>query len=882
MAHPNKKEPHSFEETAPGMGESSIRWDVAAGAKSKCSAVWTWNMTQGVCTISDGWDALLQSDLATAPDGIPSGENPLRWFSRVHSEDRAAVERAVLALSTGECHELSVVFRVCRANGCWSWIFLRGDIVEHSEAGEERIASGVAVDVSPLRVDAKFQQGIPGVGDSSFHALLENSPDLYVRLDKELFPVYMNSAISRYMEGGRESISYTDSLKDMNVEPEYLSFLQANIKRVFEEGATLRQMVTFRTGKGEFTGEYSFWPEVDQLGRVAYAMTHFRDLTESLLVEKRAGLNERRLSALYQLTQMDSAAEEEVLQFVLESLLELTESRGGFIFLPNAEPFGKGKMFWTDAERAAAGYKGGVTEEDFPKELAGLMAMESGTPQYRVVQNGGRNPPIQCAFNGWVRIVRGIVAPGTEDDRVMCLAGVYNKLSDYDEADLQQLEAFVSSAWLLIRRHRLLREMQRAKETAEHANRVKDEFLANVSHELRTPLNGMLGMLQLLTLLPMGEEQQEYVRMAGSSGKALLRIISDILDFSRMEAGKAQLHPETFNFREALQAVCCLFEMEAAQRHVKLSLQVDEDVPQQLVGDDARLRQVLFNIVGNALKFTEKGEVEVRCCRLASAGVSPAQIAVHVRDTGIGIPQELQGMIFEPFIQIDNPSARKHAGTGLGLAIVKRLITMMGGRIDVESEPGLGTTVHCVFPFAVPEDGGGMRENVAPYSTGSGGRVLDILVAEDDPVSRFAINAFLQRLGHNVLCVENGRRALEAFQLHAFDCIFADIQMPEMDGLELVERIRTLGVGGVVPGQELVKEVRERFPGKPIEEGAVCRDVPVVAVSAHAMPGDKDRFLQRGVNFYIAKPIIMSELQQALAYVEQLLDVRASHHTGSL
>ena len=407
--------------------------------------------------------------------------------------------------------------------------------------------------------------------------------------------------------------------------------------------------------------------------------------------------------------------------------------------------------------------------------------------------------------------------------------------------------------------------LEKAKTMAETANRAKDEFLATVSHELRTPLNGVLGMLQLLQLSPLSGEQREYVRIACLSGQTLLRIISDILDFSRMESGRMELRDGIFDLRETLLSTMSLFISQARSKGLETTVSIDERLPAALVGDDARVRQIVFNLVGNALKFTNQGGIGLECSLLPHSARGKAWVYIAVRDTGVGMPPQMHGAIFEAFTQLDSSSAREQPGTGLGLVIVKRLVRMMGGALTVESEEGEGTTIHCSLPFTRADRRVADRMRRRPAFAGQRQQRLDVLVAEDDPVGRFALNAFLLRGGHRVVCVESGRQALEAVQLHAFDCLITDIQLPVMDGLEVTHRIRQGRFSGITPSREVADAVRNAVPEAPAAARlAVPRDLPVIALTAHAMSGDREYFLRMGMDMYLAKPVIMEELYAAL------------------
>jgi signal transduction histidine kinase/CheY-like chemotaxis protein len=387
-------------------------------------------------------------------------------------------------------------------------------------------------------------------------------------------------------------------------------------------------------------------------------------------------------------------------------------------------------------------------------------------------------------------------------------------------------------------RRQTLKELRRARQKAEEASQAKSLFLAHMSHEIRTPLTGIMGLAELALTNPTAPGVKDYLVLIRQSGQNLLQIINDILDFSKVEAGKLELNPSDFSVRRMLEATVSLFEPRAMEKGITLSLAMNAEPPDLLHGDELRLRQILYNLVGNAIKFTEKGGVEVR---LAAAVKTPSgtTLTIEVRDTGCGIPADRLPAIFDRFTQADSFPTRSHQGTGLGLAIVRQLVEAMGGAIEVHSTVDSGST----FTISMPLEGAKLNAGpgTADATTRDTGRSLSVLVAEDNPVNQLFLRRTLEKLGHIPTCVPDGSQALDALRAAAFDCVLMDIQMPRMDGSEATRRIRQdLGLA-----------------------------MPVIALTAHAMQGDREKYLTQGFDDYLAKPVTIQELERVLGSVQK-------------
>jgi|GEM_PF-3221477 len=401
-------------------------------------------------------------------------------------------------------------------------------------------------------------------------------------------------------------------------------------------------------------------------------------------------------------------------------------------------------------------------------------------------------------------------------------------LRDFESADLLQQRT---------------RELAVAKRLAESASEAKSLFLANMSHEIRTPINGILGMTELALATDLDPEQQEYLELARYSGTNLLTLVNDLLDFSRIEAGRMELEPKRVDLREQLSRnVEALTKGNKACR-VPVTWRVADTVPAVLILDDNRYKQILINLLGNAIKFTPDGGITVTVDASPSGG-GMLEIRTTVRDTGIGIAPDKQGTIFGTFSQADNSFVRQYGGTGLGLAISSQLVQLMGGTIKVESEEGSGSA----FTFTIQACPVGEESPCpeAPASTSSNGPEpegkLLVLVVEDNPVNSRFVQRYLEKRGHQVVVAANGQLGVEAFTAHDFDLVLMDVQMPVMDGLQATTAIRD-------------------------HEGDPEIHVPVVGLTAHASAEDRERCLEAGMDGYLTKPVDLSMLDKLLADV---------------
>ncbi|MFP5258454.1 MAG: ATP-binding protein [Acidobacteriota bacterium] len=626
----------------------------------------------------------------------------------------------------------------------------------------------------------------------------------------------VNAALCRFF-GYDEATFLTKNVNDLAdsgeeaVSPRFISLALAGIKEQF------RFEKRYRHSSGsEIWARISARLVRDAAGEPLHFIAHVLDVTESRRNAELLTRHANALEALLQLSRMREADFPELGQAVLSRAVALTDSRDGLAAM--ADPDGDGFVILAAEGSALAAF--GLPPETRSFKAQDAPALVGACDDRLPSQDDGRP--------------NHLVVPMYEAADTMLLLAVTGKPTSYGEDDIRRLTLLGEGVLNHIKDRSREQALRQARQQAEAASQAKSGFLANMSHEIRTPLSGIIGLAQMTLTQNPRPELREHLELILDSSRSLLAIVNDILDFSKIEAGKMEFLPVDFDLRDTIDRTVKSFQFSARQKGLGLTARVDSEVPAMVHGDPDRIMQVVRNLVGNALKFTDHGEVE-GTLTLARPG-DPMLVACSVRDTGIGIPKDRQHELFQIFSQLESTRTKRFGGTGLGLAISRRLVELMGGSIDVESLPGQGST----FTFTVslrPASETSVEPLPREVSSQDGDFAgLRVLLAEDNQVNRLFLKHFLTEAGCQVRLAGSGVQALEQLCQEPADLVLMDIQMPEMDGAEATRRIRDG------------------------EAGEAARGMPVVALTAYSMKGDRERFLSVGLDDYVSKPVDVDEL----------------------
>jgi signal transduction histidine kinase/AmiR/NasT family two-component response regulator len=568
-------------------------------------------------------------------------------------------------------------------------------------------------------------------------------------------------------------------------------------------------------------------------------------------MEKDAPGNAEYFQALARISRMSERSVNEICDFALEEAVKLTQSDIGYIYF-YSEQSNKFTLYsWSKSVMDQCS----ITNPQmiYPLEHTGLWG-EAVRQRRPIMVNDyhSANPLKRGCPEGHAPLHRFLTLPVFDKNEIVAVIGVGNKKDAYNDAETHQLQLFMDSVWRLIAHRSMEEQLRLTRDAAEAANRSKSEFLAQLSHEIRTSMNGVYGMAELLHTTNLDEQQLEYLHILQASADGLLLLLNDTLDLARIESGKLSLCMAEFSVATVLHEVAESQRYMLGLKDLHLRLDLDAAIPERLVGDALRMKQILLNLLINAIKFTEHGQITVRS-RLLGQTKENILVKITVADTGIGMSENTLRQVFSPFEQATAETAGRFGGSGLGLAICKQLTELHGGEIEVESELGKGSAFHVTLPFTAAAAATPLAAGRIDVQGADAVAPCRILVAEDNEMIRNLLCTLLAHMGHQSVSCGDGRSALEQLQHHRFDLILMDIRMPIMDGLQALRHLRAW---------------EKRSGGRQ----------PVVALTAHAMAGDRKRFLAAGFDGYLAKPIKMQEFTRMLQ--EMLAPGRTEEETA--
>ena len=773
---------------------------------------------------SPAYEALVRRPLSEAESHMTM------WHDAVHPMDRELVAADFKAQREGRNTETE--YRVIWPDGQTRWVLNRGFPVL-DESGRVEYITGITSDITK----AKEYEIALRESELRYRMVVERAYDGIIIVQDEIIQ-FSNNRV-----GELTGYDFSDLVGS--------TFIEFIHPTMVEEVSARYEMRM----KGDSTTENYEIILVDRKGRniwmeASTGLIHFngrpadlvvlRNITERKLNEEKRLINQARLEALFHLNQMDiESSQQEICDFALEEAVRFTKSEGGYLHFFHEDQLNLDMYSWSKHVLKTC-HTPSTTHS--PLEEAGLWA-DCIRRRQPVIHNDYQEmiekkglPP------GHFQIRSHMSVPIFDGDKIVAVVGVGNKVEPYDQSDVTQLYLFMDGMWKILQKKRMNLALVEAKEAAVAASKAKSIFLANMSHEIRTPLNGTMGMLQLLQETSLTSEQREFTEIALQSGRGLLTLINDILDFSKIEAGKVELNNDPFILNDLMHSINDMFLFQCQEKGLELKIYLENDLPGILVGDSGRLRQILVNLVGNAVKFTHVGgvriEVSVDSDVSSSGGCG---LRFTITDTGIGIPEEQLNDIFEMFTQVTGNSSQSIHGTGLGLSIVKHLVTLMGGRIDVKSSVGYGS--HFSFSVIMDEleDQPTPRPQTAPGAErGSGDRPLEILIVEDHPINRVLASRLLEKMGHRTTVMEDGEQAVAILEIRRFDLVFMDIRMPKLDGLQATRIIRSNRFG----------------PNNPY--------IPIIAMTANVMKAEKEAWLAAGMDDCVAKPFNPTEFKAAI------------------
>ena len=757
------------------------------------------------------------------------------------------------AARCGQPLKLNAELELLRRDGSTVWVEATGGEMR-DESGQIVGILGVSRDIS----ERKLTQEALHRSERQLRMFADNVTDVIWAMDVSGRLTYMSPSVAQLL--GYSAEEATRLTIDDVVAPELATLAHRHLAQALEmarngervKGGTLELEQVRQDGSTVMT-EVSYSGMYDESGEMVAIQGISRDITARELAEEERALATQRMESLLALSHMTDKATDEIIAIVVEDAIRMTQSTIGYLALMNEDESVLTMRYWSKSAHADCG----VIDQPiaYPLETTGLWG-EAVRQRQPVVTNdyAAPNPLKRGTPEGHVPLIRHMNVPIFDGQRIVAVAGVGNKSTDYDERDLRQLQLLMEGWWRIVAKKQYEANLAQVRDEAQAANRAKSRFLATMSHEIRTPMTAILGYADLLRDPTINaSSRNNYAATIHRSGEHLLALINDILDLSKIEAGKMSLSMERCQIISLLADVASVVRPRAIQHGISFAIEYAAAIPETIHTDGARLRQAIINLAGNAVKFTEEGSVRIIASFLPDGCEGEPAMRIDVIDTGIGIAKDVLPHLFRPFNQGDAAVSQKFGGTGLGLAISRQLAQLLGGNLTVASRLGRGSTFTLTIPTGgldgismVQNPAEAMLEHPAKEWTAETDDLtgVRILLAEDGFDNRELIQAVLQRVGAEVETAINGCIAVQKATTEPFDLILMDMNMPEMDGYEATSVLRARGYFS-----------------------------PIVALTANAMMGDSERCRDVGCNEYLTKPIDRRLLIQTIA---GLVDVKAA------
>ncbi len=561
-----------------------------------------------------------------------------------------------------------------------------------------------------------------------------------------------------------------------------------------------------------------------------------RDITDRKKQGELVKKQGERLESLFRISQKRTDSYQELLDYALKEAIVLTESKIGYIYFYSEEKEQFELHSWSDDAMKECQVMDAQTVYNLNATGCWGEAVRQ-RKAFIVNEYSTKNPYVRGIPDGHVRLEKFLTVPVFSDDEIVAVVGVANKKQDYDQQDIDQLTLLMDSVWSIVARQKAFIEIQSAKVLAEKANRAKSDFLANMSHELRTPMNGILGMMSLIDDDSIDPRQLAFINMARESANHLLYLIEDMLELSRIDIGKITLRSEKFNIVELVSDLLSTLKIRAEEKGLSFVFEYSK-TNIEYFGDRHRITQILVNLLTNAIKYSQKGTIYIKI-------MLEKNLIISVRDEGIGIPANRIDEIFEPFHQLEDPYTKEHGGIGAGLAIVKNLLDLLGGSISVHSFVNEGSEFVISLPIQkTPVLKTEKQKTSVKNKKDNKIKKLTILVVEDEAINRIYVRSILENSKFNVLEAGNGLEAVDMVKRHKPDCVLMDIGLPVLNGIEATKQIK---------------------------ENPNCKEIPVIAVTAHALHEDRERIYRSGVSNVVVKPYAEKSLIDAIHAVTQMV-----------